>query len=96
MLLGKAPYEADPNITPKPTIDGKFLVLKDDIDDPKEAPTVITFDDTEVAFAAIMAPTVDEAPSCFAVQCPMSNSSSVILPPIFKSHRTNFNIISVY
>ena len=97
MLLGVAPYEADPFITPKPTINGKFLAaLKDDIDDPKEAPTVITFDDTEVAFAAIMAPTVDEAPSCFAVQCPVSNSSSVILPPIFKSHRTNFNIISVY
>ena len=60
MLLGVAPYEADPFITPKPTIDGKFLALKDDIDDPKEAPTVITFDDTVFTFAAIMAPTREQ------------------------------------
>ena len=61
MLLGVAPYEADPFITPKPTINGKFLAaLKDDIDDPKEAPTVITFDNTVLTFAVIMAPTVDQ------------------------------------
>ena len=36
MLLGLAPYEADLFITPKPPIDGKFLALREDIDDPKE------------------------------------------------------------
>ena len=60
MLLGVAPYEADPFITPRPTIDGKFLALKDDIDDPKDAPTVITFDDTVFNGDNIMAPTREQ------------------------------------
>ena len=60
MLLGVAPYEADLFITPKLTINGNFLTLKDDINDPKEAPNVITFDDTIFTFAAIMVPTREQ------------------------------------
>ena len=37
LMLGLAPHEADPFITPKPSVDGKFMALKEDIDDPNEA-----------------------------------------------------------
>ena len=57
MLLGVAPYEADLFITPKPPIDGKFLALREDIDDPTEPPTVITFQDTVLKITNVMAPT---------------------------------------
>ena len=60
MLLGIAPYKADPYITPKPTINGKFLALKDNIGDLKEAPPVITFDDMVFTFEQIMAPTREQ------------------------------------
>ena len=47
-------------MTPKPPIDGKFLALREDIDDPKEAPTVITFNDTILTISDVMAPTMDQ------------------------------------
>ena len=59
MLLGVAPYAADLFITPKPPIDGKLLALREDIDDPTEPPTVITFQDTVLKITNAMAPRME-------------------------------------
>ena len=60
LMLGLAPYEADPFITPKPSVDGKFMALKEDIDDPNEAPTTITFEANALTIKHVMAPTEDQ------------------------------------
>jgi len=60
MLLGLSPYKADPFSATTTLIDGKFLALKEDIDDPKEAPTVITLNDTVLTVINVMAPTSDQ------------------------------------
>jgi len=60
MLLGLAPYKADPFSATTTPIDGKFLALKEDIDNPKEAPTVITLNDTVLTVINVMAPTSDQ------------------------------------
>ena len=60
LMLVLAPYEADPFITPKPSVDGKFMTLKEDIDNPNEAPTSITFEDYALTIKNVMAPTEDQ------------------------------------
>ena len=60
MLLGLAQYKADPFVNPKPPIDGKYLALREDIDDPKEPPTVIIFNDTVMTLLNAMAPTMKQ------------------------------------
>jgi hypothetical protein len=60
MLLRLAPYKADLCLATTTPIDGKFLALKEDIDDPKEATTVITLNDTVLTVPTVMAPTSDQ------------------------------------
>ena len=60
MLLGLAEYKADPFVNRNPSIDGKYLALREDIDDPKESPTVITFNDTVMTLLNVMALTMEQ------------------------------------
>jgi len=62
MLLGLAPYVADPFLATNSPLDGKFLALKEDIvDELDEAPPVITLSDTVLTMIeVIMAPTTEQ------------------------------------
>ena len=57
MLLGLAPYVGDPFVQANSPLDGKFLALKEDIDELGEAPPVITLSDTVLTMLEVMAPT---------------------------------------
>ena len=57
MLLGLAPYVGDPFVQATLPLDGKFLVLKEDIDRLDEDPPVITLSDTVLTNKEVMAPT---------------------------------------
>ena len=46
MLLGLAPYEQDPFLPIQTQINGKFLALREDIDDVTDAPSVIVLNST--------------------------------------------------
>ena len=60
MLLGLAPYVADPFLATNSPLDGKFLALKEDIDEIGEAPSVITLSDTVLTMIEVMAPTTEQ------------------------------------
>ena len=60
MLLGLAPYVADPFLATNSPLDGKFLALKEDIDELDEAPPVITLSDTVLSMIEVMAPTTEQ------------------------------------
>ena len=59
LLLGLAPFLQDPFNT-QSSVDGKFLALREDIDDPTEAPTVLTFPTSIMTIKDTRLPTIDQ------------------------------------